>query len=285
MKESICRFGENGFLFGIMTTPSREDAIEAAPVAIILNAGIVHRVGPFRLHVNLARDLAKRGFATLRMDLSGIGDSAPRTGKQQVENRAILDVRDAMKHLEQTMGARSFVLVGLCSGAYNAHIVSVKDKRVVGGVFMDGIAFRTPGFYFRHHFLRYFRPRFWRNAIKRRWLQRRKGNSSPASDPLAQAEYFYSDSIGKDKVTSDLKDLLQRDAQILLMYTDGCDEVCGRSQFKEMYGLMPDNGQLQVEYYPKSKHTFRLTENRRVACGRIADWFQDRFPVTAAVTK
>ena len=54
--------------------------------------------------------------------------------------------------------------------------------------------------------------------------------------------------------------------------------VClGRSQFKEMYGLQPDDGQLQVEYYPKSEHTFRLIENRKAACNRIADWFVGRF--------
>ncbi|MFK8111204.1 MAG: alpha/beta fold hydrolase [Rubripirellula sp.] len=277
MKESTCRFGEGEFLFGILTTPDREQRVEDAPVAIILNAGIVHRVGPFRLHVGLARDLAMQGYTTLRMDLSGIGDSAPRTGKQKVENRAQLDVRSAMKHLEKTIGAKSFVLIGLCSGAYNAHLVSVEDKRVIGGVFLDGIAFRTPGFYFRHHVLRYLRPRFWRNAIKRRLLQRRRGKL--AQDPsLAQAEFFYSESIGKDRVTSDLRNLLQRGVQMLLLYTDGCDEVCGRSQFREMYGLMPDDGQLQVEYYPKSEHTFRLTENRRAACDRITSWMRSRFP-------
>jgi hypothetical protein len=278
MNETICRFGEGDFLFGIKTTPSEETKIEDAPVAIILNAGIVHRMGPFRLHVNLAIKLASKGFSTLRMDLSGIGDSEPRTGKQKVENRAELDVRDAMKHLTETTGAKSFVLIGLCSGAYNAHLVSVKDKRIVGGVFLDGLAFRTPGFYFRHHFLRYFRPRFWRNAIKRRILQRRRKQGDITGDSLAQAEFFYSESVGKDRVTNDLKSLLHRGVQMLLLYTDGCDEVCGRSQFKEMYGLMPDDGQLQVEYYPKSEHTFRLSENRRVACDRIATWMASRFP-------
>ena len=44
-----------------------------------------------------------------------------------------------------------------------------------------------------------------------------------------------------------------------------------------MYGLNPDEGQLQVEYYPKSEHTFRLTENRKAACERVSNWFLNRF--------
>lgn len=277
MKESICRFGQDDFLFGILTQPNEQQTIEDAPVAIILNAGIVHRVGPFRLHVGLARQLANQGFTTLRMDLSGIGDSSPRPGKQKVDNRAELDVRDAIKHLEQTIGAKRFVLIGLCSGAYNAHMVSVNDRRIVGGAFMDGIAFRTPSFYLHHHFLRYLRPRFWRNAIKRRLYAMKRQRSEEPGDAIAQEEFFYSELIGRDKVTNDIRNLLQRGFQMLMLYTDGCDEVCGRSQFREMYGMMPDDGQLQVEYYRKSEHTFRLSENRRIASQRIADWMSSRF--------
>ena len=64
---------------------------------------------------------------------------------------------------------------------------------------------------------------------------------------------------------------------MLFLYTDGYDDICGRSQFQEMYGLRPDEGQLQVEYYPKSEHTFRLTENRKAACERVSNWFMNRF--------
>ena len=47
MREQICNFGANNGLFGILTSPDDDAKLADAPVAIILNAGIVHRVGPF----------------------------------------------------------------------------------------------------------------------------------------------------------------------------------------------------------------------------------------------
>ena len=112
MKEQVCNFGPNGSLFGILTTPDDDVRVDDAPIALILNAGIVHRVGPFRIHVDIARQLAAAGFSTLRLDLSGLGDSAPRTGKIEVDDRAILDVSDAMDFLQDETGVEKFTLLG-----------------------------------------------------------------------------------------------------------------------------------------------------------------------------
>ena len=281
MKETVCSFGPSESMFGVLTTPDKSVRVEGAPIALILNAGIVHRIGPFRMHVDIARRLADKGISTLRLDLSGLGGSAPRTGKIEMEERAQMDVSDAMDYLTQETGVQKFVLLGLCSGAYNAHQVAVKDQRIVGSVFMDGIVFRTVGFFFRHQIGRFFRFRFWRNAIKRRFTQSRSENPESDGNSLAESEFFTND-MSKDSVVNDLKGLLNRGVEMLFLYTDGYDDICGRSQFKEMYGMSPDNGQLQVEYYPKSEHTFRLVENRKVACERVASWFEDRFGFTAA---
>jgi len=276
MKETVCQFGPNNGLLGILTTPDADKAVANAPVAVVINAGIVHRVGPFRLHVHMARQLAERGFSTLRMDLSGLGDSQVRSGKlKSNDERAILDVSDALDYLKEATGQDQFVLLGLCSGAFNAHQVAVEDDRIVGSVFMDGIVFRTVGFYLRHYLLRFFRIRFWRNAIKRRISSDRKTDESEG-ETLAESEFFTED-LDRDEIVGDLKTMLDRGMKLLFLYTDGYDDVCGRSQFREMYGLRPDDGQLQVEYYPKSEHTFRLIENRKAACSRVATWFESQF--------
>ncbi|MFK7769342.1 MAG: alpha/beta fold hydrolase [Mariniblastus sp.] len=275
MQEKICNFGPKNSLFGILTTPDKDVAVAGAPTALIINAGIVHRIGPFRMHVDLARQLAEKGYSTLRIDLSGLGDSAPRTGKMESSDRAQLDICDAMDFLTEETGMNKFVMLGLCSGAYNAHNVSVKDDRIVGAVFMDGIVFRTLGYFFRHQVARLFRPRMWRNAIKRRMIDKRSPAES-AGETLGESEFFSND-ISKDKVIRDLSGMLKRGMQMLFLYTDGYDDICGRSQFKEMYGFRPDDGQLQVEYYPKTEHTFRLIENRKRACERVTNWFATRF--------
>ena len=286
MQEKIVNFGPAdksdkqgaGKLLGILTTPDADKKVAGAPIALILNAGIVHRVGPFRLHVDIARQLADRGFTTMRLDLSGLGDSAPRTGKiEGEEDRANLDVGDAMDHLTEATGVDKFVLLGLCSGAFNAHKVATKDNRIVGSVFLDGIVFPTFGYFVRHKILRLFRPRFWRNSIKRRLASASPDKVDAAANTLAEGEFFGGE-LTRAEVANDLKGLVQRGVQMLFVYTEGYENVCGRSQFKEMYGLDPDD-QIQVEYYPKSEHTFRLIENRRATCDRVATWFASRFAV------
>ena len=193
MKQQVCNFGTDGHLLGILTTPDEDVRVADAPIALILNAGVVHRIGPFRLNVDIARHLAELGFSTLRMDLSGLGDSGPRTGKLELENRAELDAADAMAFLQAETGVDEFVMVGLCSGAYNAHCIAVKDERVVGGIFMDGIVFRTFGFFLRHYFARVFQPRFWRNAVKRRFYRASLTATEADGNALAESEFFGSD--------------------------------------------------------------------------------------------
>ena len=79
-----------------------------------MNAGSIHRVGPNRSFVRMARRFADLGYPVLRMDLSGIGDSPAPAGC--VENLpyprdAILDAQAAMTALAEQ---RSELL--LCGG-------------------------------------------------------------------------------------------------------------------------------------------------------------------------
>ena len=70
-------FGRSQHLVGVLSTPTVVSA--AAPPGIVLvNSGIIHRIGANRVYVRLARALAVCGSASLRFDLSGIGDSTSR---------------------------------------------------------------------------------------------------------------------------------------------------------------------------------------------------------------
>jgi len=283
MQETVVQFGPDQGLLGILTTPHDSVRIVGAPIAVIINAGIVHRIGPFGLHVKMARQLAEAGFSTLRLDLSGLGDSLPRTEKLGGENRAVLDVSDALDFLQANHGSDRFVMLGLCSGAFNAHQITVQDDRIIGAVFMDGIVFRTTGYFWRHTVGRLLKPRTYRNAIKRRSLARsQKWVTEDAAVELAESEFFFADDIQQTEITDDLNRLIRRDVSMLFLYTDGYDDVCGIGQFQEMYGITP-NAQVQVDYFPKSEHTFRLVENRSVVCTRIANWYHERFGSSHAV--
>lgn len=284
-RESVVQFGNGSQLTGILTEPgarpthplgeSESDA--RAPMVILLNAGIVHRVGPFRLHVTIARTLAQHGFASLRLDLSGLGDSRPRTGKLTKDERVRLDVDEAMEYLTSRGLGDRFVLFGLCSGAYHTHQVAIADTRVVGAVFLDGIVFRTLGYFFRHQVLRLLRPRFWRNAIKRRWLklQRKHGEAMPdLGNKLAEAEYFQVNRT-REAIAAELQSLKARSMQMLFLYTGDYDDICGRSQFREMFGIAPTD-QIQVDYLAEASHTFRIAQHRERLCRRVVEWMTTR---------
>ena len=281
MKEIVCQFGPASGLTGILCQPDESVRVTDAPVALILNAGIIHNIGPFRLHVDIARMLADAGFASFRIDISGLGDSQTRTGKLEDTNRVLQDANDAMDHLAQQFGADQFVAIGLCSGAYNAHQVSIADPRVVGAVFFDGIVFRTPGYYFRHY-LRFAKPRFWRNAIKRRMT----GESSAGEgegETLGESEFFEVDQT-KNQIANEISGFVDRGMKMLYIYTEGYDDIASASQFEEMFGIKP-NEQLQVEYYNQAEHTLQLTQNRKAACLRVKDWYSSQFAQQASLVQ
>ncbi|HYA88524.1 MAG TPA: alpha/beta fold hydrolase, partial [Nitrospirota bacterium] len=163
-RESIHQFGENAILTGILTEPA---VIKADDLCfVILNAGLVHHVGPFRIHVDLGRDVANLGMPSFRFDLSGIGDSQRREGEQTDAARAVIDIRDAFDYLSDRKGFSKFVTFGLCSGADNAHATALQDHRLVGAVMLDGPGY--PNFLYRvHHYgPRILKIKPWANKFK-----------------------------------------------------------------------------------------------------------------------
>lgn len=120
LEEQLCRFGSDNHLFGVL---SRASADRDRPAVVLFNAGSVHHVGPHRNYVALARRLACEGFACLRFDLEGIGDSvlrAPGRENHPYPDTAIADGRAALQALASQFGYRRFIAAGLCSGAHSA---------------------------------------------------------------------------------------------------------------------------------------------------------------------
>lgn len=280
IREEVVQFGPDRCLTGIVTSPSQIKRREEAPAAVILNAGALHRVGPMRLNVFLARSLAANGVTAMRLDLSGLGDSRVRSGRLSADRRAVMDVVSALDHLQTHYGQQRFTLMGLCSGAYNSHISSLEDRRVVGAVFIDGIAFRTLGFYFR----RYIAPLLvWKNPVQRsmRYLAHLRSSHLVSNEATGQAVAegeFFGPGLRRQRVAGQLRNLMSRGNQLLFIYSGGVPEFSGLQQFREMFRLRPNRLQLQVEYYPHIDHTLRLTDHRQQVCGRIIDWYGDRFP-------
>lgn len=97
--------GARKTLVGVMTQPAEHEP-EDRPVFVILNSGIIHRVGHHRMYVTLARALAGAGYQVLRFDLSGIGDSECRGDGLSPLEGVLADVREVVDWLVTTRRAR-----------------------------------------------------------------------------------------------------------------------------------------------------------------------------------
>lgn len=142
-RETAIFFGKGARLFGVLTEP--DGAVQRErPLLCFLNVGSNHHVGPHRMNVELAREMALHGYLSFRFDAAGLGESRVEPGVQ--ENRiytkdSVADVKSAMNLLGEMRGASRFVLVGLCSGAYLAFHTTIDDLRVAGQVLLSPFAF------------------------------------------------------------------------------------------------------------------------------------------------
>jgi len=137
--EEAIVFGTNVRLVGIATAPSPGTMNRERTGVILLNAGVVHRVGPSRLYVTLARRLAQRGFTVLRFDHSGIGDSQPRDDQLTFDQSSVNETVDAMNWLAAERQCARFVLIGLCSGTLTAFRAAQIDSRITSLVLLTAL--------------------------------------------------------------------------------------------------------------------------------------------------
>lgn len=140
MKEVALSLGPGRNLISVQTEPS---TTRKSIALLLLNAGVVHRVGPHRISVKLARHLASLGHTVLRFDASGVGDSRPALDSASFQEQAILDIRAVMDHLEREQGLTAVALFGICAGAMNAYQTALVDRRVAGLFMLDGYAYPT----------------------------------------------------------------------------------------------------------------------------------------------
>ena len=136
MKEHAVTFGQWNSLVGIVTDPAPGRSHPRHAV-ILLNPGIVHRAGPGRIYVKIARALAARGYVVLRFDFSGIGDSGIRRDSLQFEKSAVSETCEAMDFLKATRGASRFILLGGCSGATVSLRTAGSDPRAKHAVLIN----------------------------------------------------------------------------------------------------------------------------------------------------
>lgn len=281
-------FGRNQSLIGVTCTPT-ESSGHVRPFVIFITAGIVHRTGPNRIYVKLARRLAEAGFRSLRFDLSGIGDSVESgsAGAVSLRERAERDIQDALDFGRSKCEAGASVLIGLCSGADNALRTMGRDPRVVGSVLLDLNAPRTLGFYVRRYARRIGSPEWWRstfagdNALHRRlWRRLRGARDGRAREEVPEVPELWPDAwLPRDLMRDHLERIVARDGRLLCIFTPGLNAYNHRDQFLRVFPGLDFRDCLRLEYFADSDHTFSRAFLQRRLTDAVVEWMTEaEFP-------
>jgi hypothetical protein len=281
MKETIENFGSQNHLYGTLCIPEENMFKSGVPCVIMLNAGLVYQAGPNRLHVDMAREMAKQGFCSFRFDLSGIGDSNRSRDSISYDEQIPADIGDALAFIEKKTGIETFVLMGICTGADNAHKYALINSKVSGAIFLDGYAYKTHGYYLRYYGWRIINPI---NVV--RWIGRHIFTKSEISAPSSEINkiqekekdgYFW-DVPPKDKTIKELKQLVDRNVFQLYVFTSDWEWCFNhRSQFDTMYKEVDFNNLATCVYYSRSDHTYTLIDDRLKLIETVTNWLTSNF--------
>ncbi len=280
MTERILRFGERQSSIGILTEPA--GAPDGLPAFLLLNAGIVHRVGPNRLSVGLARTLAQAGFLAVRFDLSGLGDSEVRHDALPYHRSRVADTVAVMDYLSAHHGTKRFVLLGLCSGADHAFRVAHADKRIVGAVMIDGYRYSTFKYYFDCYLLRLLRWQTWWRVLSGKhpaWkaVRARFANSNRSDATSEIVGQFVIDQPPRKEAEAQMRTLAARNVHFLFVYSMGVGRGVRNGWYRGLHGVPEARALVETELFEDSTHTFtRLSDQARLS-RRVCEWAVDRF--------
>jgi pimeloyl-ACP methyl ester carboxylesterase len=278
VKENVYAVGAGKSLVAVVTEPAGAAAKNAAPAVVILNTGIIHRVGHQRKFVILARELAARGYLVVRFDFSGIGDSERRGDDLPALEGCLDDIRVILDWLEASRGYRRSILLGLCAGADHAIIYAGSDPRVVGAALLDPMIPPTRRFYLHYILHRLTRPRSYLSfitghgrlfaIIKNRLLKPKEG------------EALLNVSPEDERVRRFLKGVYARavenNVQLLCVLT-GASDTRQSSYREQIFDAFPElelSPLLRSEFFEDSDHLFLFAQDRRRLNAIIIDWIE-----------
>lgn len=277
MKERTISVGGPVALQGVCTEPEQFDADR--PAILLLNSGVMHRVGACRLSVRLARSLAQRGYLCVRFDGSGLGDSEPRHSDSPTSSPevAIAETREVMDHLQLTRGISRFVLYGLCSGAHTSFNTACKDDRVVGIAMIDPFCYRTWRYYWYYMAPRLVSARHWRGLILRQLARLKKRSAAHAElEGLDLPEFFevpeFSAAPPRADVAAGLRGLVARSVRMHVCFTGGTSYYNYARQYTDSFADVDFSGLLTLRYFPESNHIMTQAPVQKEVVQGIVSW-------------
>jgi hypothetical protein len=274
--EQAVLLGRAKSLVGVLARPA--GIVRARrPAVVILNTGIIHRIGQHRMYVTMARRLAGAGHVVLRFDFSGIGDSRSRTDGLSPMAACMADVREALDWLAASHGVSEAVLVGLCSGADIALRYGHTDSRVVGLMLLDPAIPPTVRFYADYILRRLTRLRSWLTFASgggRIWGDLVGRVALAMGTRPAPGDAALIDPRTRSELAELYRRSLDRDIRLFVALTGG--DLAGRQTYREQlldaFPTVPFGDMLRLEYFADSDHTFAPPRDRERLDAMAADW-------------
>ena len=270
MSETVTTFGADQHLVGTLNTPAqmRPDAV----AFVLLNAGVIARMGPRRFNVKLARHLASLGFHSLRFDLSGQGDSLRSDSTAPQADLVRTDIQSAMDHLTVLTGIQRFVIAGICSGANAGFDVAQRDPRVVGLWMFDGHAYGT----FKSKLMRYWLQltREFRATLLG-WGTRLLGKRPAVRPEAALRATGASPGPSREVFADGMQTLVNRGVRVLMMYSsDVLWHYNYQNQFRDTFKGHTFVDKVDCIYQPDVDHTLTALAAQHQVITRIGEWAQ-----------
>ena len=276
LKTTAVVLGESG-MFGIRTEAT--DA-GASLGLIVLNAGMLPNVGPFRMHPELSLALGNTDVCVLRLDQSGKGESPTRAGLSPAD-AVLLDYDEAFAHLA-ACGVRETVVMGLCSGAVDALRIAAARKSVSGLVLLDGYVERTGRWRVVHL----------RKRLRAGIARVRRSLAVGPKDAQHQRNAEQRSGEGNDDAiladTRDWKlldlrasylDVLARDVKILSIFSGSFYPYNYAGQLRDFLSVGAMSAGLREVFFDDADHTYTVVTHRRRLIALIHSWLQEVFDV------
>jgi pimeloyl-ACP methyl ester carboxylesterase len=275
-KEQAVLLGTGRSLLGIVARPFVAQRSEE-PVIVVINTGVVHRVGHHRMYVTLSRLLASTGRTVVRFDLSGIGDSPPRGDQLTPLVAALTDIKEVLDSLQSLHQASRFILIGLCSGADHAVLYAHSDPRIVGLVLMDPTLPPTTRYYFHYIMQRLGNVRNWisvvtgRSGLLRLVTSHLTSRVRPRGDlqGLTLQNLQFSDYLARC-----YRAAVARRIRILAVFTSVSTRHTYGQQWLDAFPELSSTSATRLEFFSDSDHVFSTEKNRTRLFRVIGDWLE-----------
>jgi len=308
VRETILQISSTPDLFGIMTEPVARPT--SLPWIVMINAGAAYRIGPGRIHVAMARQLAALGYPCLRLDINGIGDSVAADPEKENDTYAATAFRDVSlvcDYLHALEPGRPIVLLGLCSGAYVAFqsAAQLPHPAIIESILINPLVFfwkegmtindttTDQLVAWREYWNAIFKWSQWKMLLTGRTrmgfagsLKRFAGHVKPrflsSGRRVSQTERIVSHSGCGHPVRQDLPGDLSRVAaagRTLAMFVSDNDP----GYFLLMYQArrkatqLMNQGRLQCRFIHQADHTFSTAQARQTFYQSLTDYLRQRF--------